>query len=190
MIHNILLISVIILFVAIAGSFAGSETGLYRLSRLRLRLGIEKKRLPFIMLSRCIHDSTGLLLTLLIGNNLSHYLATSIITYMLSSKLGTQHLTGIFATLLTVPILFVFAELIPKNLFFYRADILMPYMAPFLYMFHKLLSWCGAVSSLRFISSFFARLAGSTISPKTVISSVQKHAVQAILQDTHDEGIN
>jgi CBS domain containing-hemolysin-like protein len=56
-------------------------------------------------------------------------------------------------------------------------------------MLHKILSWCGAVGLLRFISSFFARLAGTNTPPKTVISSVQRHAVQAILQDTHDEGI-
>ena len=188
-IHNLLLILIMIFFVVLAGSFAGSETGLYRLSRLRLRLGVEKKRLPFVLLNRCVHDSSGLLLTLLIGTNLSHYLATSTITYILSSKMGTQHLTEILATLLTVPILFVFAELIPKNLFFFRADLLMPYMAPFLYVLHKILSWCGAVGLLRFVSSFFARLAGTTSPTKTVISSAQRHAVQAFLQDTHEEGI-
>ena len=178
-----------IFFVFLAGLFAGSETGLYRLSRLRMRLGAEQKRLSYVMLNKCVHDGSGLLLSMLVGTNLSHFLATSIITYTLSSKAGTEQYTEMIATGLTAPILFVFSELIPKNLFFYRADALMPYMAPFLYMFHKLVSWIGAVKVLKYFSAFFAKLSGSTTSSKTVISSGQKHIVQAILHDTHEEGI-
>ena len=189
MIHNILLILVFLCFVLLAGIFAGSETGLYRLSRLRLRLGVEKKKISFLILSKCVRDGSGLLLSLLIGTNLSHYLATSAITYLLLSTLGTQHNTEIYTTIFIAPILFVFSELIPKNLFFYRSDHLMPYMAPFLYTFHKILSWSGVVKTLKFISSLFASLAGSSAYSKTVITSAQRHSMQAILQDTHEEGI-
>ncbi|MBN1973244.1 MAG: DUF21 domain-containing protein [Sedimentisphaerales bacterium] len=188
-IHNILLFLALIILIGFSGLFSGSETGLYRLSKLRLRLGVEKRRLSFILLSRCVHDSSGLLLTILIGNNLVNYLTTSIITYMLSSKIETWQLAEIFATILTVPILFTFGESIPKNLFFYRADALMPYTAPFLYIFHRFLSMCGAIGILRYISDFFMKLAGSSTSPKTAITSAKRHAVEAILQDTHEEGI-
>jgi len=181
-------------FVILAGLFAGAETGMYRLSRLRLRLGVEKKRLPFVILGRCLHDSGGLLLSMLIGTNLAHYLATSIVTYLFFTYVflraaGTEHSAELFATLLTVPILFVFSELIPKNIFFYRADLLMPYLSPLLYAFHKLLSWCGAVPVLKLISGLFARSAGLASSSKTLITSAQRHKVQAILKDTHEEGI-
>ena len=188
-IHSILLFLGFICFVLLAGLFSGSETGLYRLSRLRLRLGVEKKKLPFVMLSRCMRDGSGLLMSLLIGTNLSQYLATSIITYILLSKFETQHYTQIFATIFIAPILFIFSELIPKNLFFYRSDFLMPYIAPFLYLFHKILSWSGVIHVLKYISSLFASLTGSSTSPKTVMTSAQRHSVQAILQDTHEEGI-
>jgi CBS domain containing-hemolysin-like protein len=189
MVNNAVLIVVFVFFVALAGLFAGSETGLYRLSRLRLRLGVEKKRLPFIMLGRCIHDSSGLLLSMLIGTNLSYYLATNIVTRILLSQFATEHTAEIVTTLLITPILFVFSESVPKNLFLYRADLLMPYLAPFLYTFHKIMSFCGAIPLLRFISTFFARLAGSAYTSKTVISSTKRHTIQAILQDTHEEGI-
>ena len=104
-------------------------------------------------------------------------------------KAGTEHSAELFATLLTVPVLFVFSELIPKNIFFYRADSLMPYLSPVLYGFHKLLSFCGIIPVLKFISGFFVRLAGAPSSTKSVITSTQRHKVQAILQDTHEEGI-
>ncbi len=189
MANSALLIIAVVFLVILAGLFSGAETGLYRLSRLRLRLGVEKKRLPFVILGRCLRDSSGLLLSLIIATNLAYYLTTSIVTNIFLSKVETEHSGELFATLLSVPTLFVFSELIPKNIFFYRADSLMPYLSPFLYAFHKLLSWCGVVPLLKFVSGLFARSAGLASSPKTVITSAQRHKVQAILQDTHEEGI-
>jgi len=188
MVNNIFLISGITFFVILAGLFAGSETGMYQLSRLRLRLGVEKKRLPFIILNRCLSDSGGLLLSMLIGTNLAHYLTTSIVTSMFLGTVDSEHTAELFATLLTVPILFVFAELIPKNMFFYRADLLMPYFSPVLYSFHTVLRWCGIIPLLKLISGFFARLMGLAADSKTVIASAQRHKIQAILHDTREEG--
>ncbi|HUU17484.1 MAG TPA: CNNM domain-containing protein [Sedimentisphaerales bacterium] len=194
MFNNTVLILPIAFFIILAGLFAGSETGMYRLSRLRLRLGVERKKLSYVILSRCLHDSSGLLLSMLIGTNLAHYLTTSFITYafftyVFLSKTGAEHNAELFATLLTAPTLFVFSELIPKNIFFYRSDSLMPYLSPLLYSFHKVLSWCGVIPLLKFISGLFVRLSGLASSSKTVITSAQRHQVQAILQDTHEEGI-
>ena len=189
MVNNILLIFAIIFFIILAGLFAGSETGMYRFSRLRLRLGIEKKKLSFVVLGRCLHDSSGLLLSMLIGTNLAYYLVTSIVTNIFVNKVETEHAAELFATLLTAPTLFVFSELIPKNVFFYRSDLLMPYLSPLLYTFHKALSFCGIIPLLKFISSQLMRLSNLASSSKTVITSTQRHQVQAILQDTHEEGI-
>jgi CBS domain containing-hemolysin-like protein len=189
MINSTVLILAIVFLIILAALFSGAETGLYRLSRLRLRLGVEKKRLSFIILGKCLRDSSGLLLSMLIVTNLAYYLTTSIVTYVFLMKEGTEHSAELFATLLTAPTLFVFSELIPKNIFFYRADSLMPYLSPVLYGFHKLLSWCGIVPLLKFVSGLFARSAGLASSPKTVITSAQRHKVQAILQDTREEGI-
>ena len=188
-IHNVLLILIFLIFIFFAGLFAGSETGLYRLSKLRLRIGAEKKKLSFRMLNKCVNDSSGLLFSLLIGTNLSHYIATSVVTSMFLHKFETEFIAELFATLLIAPVLFVFSELIPKNLFFYRADTLMPYTAPLLYVFHRFLSISGIITVLRFISGIIAKLAGSATTPKTIMTSVKRHAVHAILQDTHEEGI-
>ena len=187
--NSVVLISVFVLLVVMSGLFAGAETGMYQLSRLRLRLGIEKKKLPFVMLGRCLHDSQGLLLTMLIGNNLVNYLATSIVTGLFLSRVATQHAPELFATLVTVPVLFVFGELIPKNVFFFRADAMMPYVSPVLYVFHKALRGCGIIPVLKLISNLFARLTGLGVSSKSVITSAQRHKVRALLQDTHEEGI-
>ena len=136
MVNNIVLIIIAAFVIILSGIFAGSETGMYKLSRLRLRLAIEKKRMSSILLGKCVHDRAALLLSMLIGTNLSHYIITSIVTYMVLSKIEAVHTAELFATLITAPILLVFAELIPKNVFFYRADVLMPLSAPVLFVFY------------------------------------------------------
>ena len=187
MISSIILILVIVLSVAAAGLFNGAETGMYRLSRLRLRLGVEKKRLSFILLGRIMHDSRGLLFSMLIGTNLAYYLATSIVTILLLNKLQSEHSAELLATLLAAPLLFVFSELIPKNIFFYRADTLMPYLSPVLFGFYKLFSWCGMVWLLKGLSGVLARLTGSPVSSKTTMTATQQSHIRAILQDTREE---
>ena len=52
MINPAALIPAVVFFVILGALFGGAETGIYQLSRLRLRLGIEKKRLSFLVLDR------------------------------------------------------------------------------------------------------------------------------------------
>jgi putative hemolysin len=188
MISRVLLILTAVFTVAVAGLFAGAETGMYKLSRLRLRLGIEKRKFAFVTLGKCLHDSAGVLVSLLIGTNLAHYLATSIVTYLFLSRVEDEHAAELFTMFIAVPILFVFSEVIPKNLFFYRADFLMPFFAPVLFSFHKIFSWCGAVPLLKFMSGIFGRLTGSAAS-KAVMTATQRHHVKAIFADTQEEAI-
>jgi putative hemolysin len=188
MIDRIVLILVALFTVIIAGLFAGAETGMYRLSRLRLRLGVEKKQLLFVLLGKAMHDSPGLLLSTLLGTNLAHYLATSIITYMLLTTLKTEHTAELFATLITAPMFFVFSELIPKNIFFYRADLLMPYTSPVLFILHRLFSWSGIVPLLKFISTIFARITAAPDSSKAAITATRRPHIEAILHETREEG--
>ncbi len=189
MVNSVVLTLGIIICICLGAFFSGTETGLYQLSRLRLRLGVEKKRFSFVVLGKCLSDSSGLLLSLLVGNNLANYLTTSIVAAVLLNKIGTERSAELFTTLLTAPILFVFSELIPKNIFFYRADTLMPHLSVFLYTFHKILSYSGIVPLLKFISVLFSRLAGLAVTSKTVMTSMHRHKFQAILRDTHEEGI-
>jgi putative hemolysin len=189
MFNNTVLILAAVFIVILSGLFAGSETGMYKLSRLRLRLGIEKKRISAVILGKCIRDSAALLLTMLIGTNLSYYLITSIVTYILLAEVEAAHTAELFATLITTPVLFIFCELIPKNVFFYRADFLMPLFSPVLYVFHKVFSWCGVVPLLKFVSGIFARLTGSPGPATTMTSVTQKAHIRAILSETREEGI-
>jgi len=186
---NLTGILLIVFSVVLAGFFAGSETGIYQLSRLRLRLGIEKKRFAYIILGKCLHDGTALLISILIGTILAQYLATSVVTYMLLTRLGAEHTAAFVAMLLIAPILFVFSELIPKNLFLYRADTLMPAVAPVLFGFHKFFIWCGAVGFLKWLLRMLSKFSTVAMSAETAITSVERHKIAAILQESREEAL-
>jgi len=187
MLSSVILILIVVFSVILAGLFGGAETGIYQLSRLRLRLGIEKKRWSFVILGKSLRDSPALLLSMLIGANLAQYLATSIVTLLLFRQVLVEHTAEVFATLLTAPVLFVFSEIIPKNIFFYRADSLMPFFAPFLFVSHKLFSWSGIVPLLRNLSRLFARLTGLPVPSKAAVTAVPQSHIKAIIQDTSEE---
>lgn len=187
MLNNIILILVIVFSVVISGLFSGAETGIYRLSRLRLRLGIEKKRLSFIILGKSLRDSSALLLSILIGTNIGNYVATGAVTYFLLRQMEVIQAVELIATLLTAPLLFVFSEVIPKNIFFYRSNTIMPYIAPVLFAFHKIFNWCGAVPLLKSLSRVFARLTVSPLPSDTAIAAAKQSHIKAIIRDTSEE---
>ena len=116
--------------------------------------------------------------------NMAVWLATSAITMMLLNQASTSHVAEWIAT----PILFVFSELIPKNLFLFRADVLMPVVSPLLYASHQILRWCGAEALLQYLSSLFARLTHTSKPSKAAAESMHRHEIAAILQETRDEG--
>ncbi len=60
-----------LIMIVLAGLFEGAETGIYRLSRLRLRLAVEKNRWSAALLERVMRDNVGLLLSLLVGTNVA-----------------------------------------------------------------------------------------------------------------------
>lgn len=188
MIINITLLAAFILFVFLAGLFAGAETGIYQLSRLRLRLGIEHKKISFVILGKAMRDGAGLLISLLLATNLTYYLATSSITYLVLSNKPNSAGVELIVTITATPIFFVFSELIPKNLFYYRADDIMPAISPLIYAFDRLARLTGVIYILKFannLTSGFKRSA--EIKKSSALTTTM--GLEAILHETKEEGI-
>ena len=175
--------------VGLAGLFTGSEIGMYQLSPLRLRLGVQRKTASFQILGRLMQDRSALLLSILIGTTLSQYLATSLVTRAFLSHFESEHAAEFVTTLVTVPILFVCGDLIPKNLFYYRADVLMPIVSRVLYIFHRACTWSGTVPLLKAFSQALGRLMGLPFSTGTTVGSWRRHHMRAFLQETSEEGV-
>ncbi len=189
MISKLVILVSFVIFVCFAGLFAGAETGMYQISRLRLRLGVQRKKLSYIMLGRIMEDTRGLLMSMLVGTNLAHYCATSVITVLLYSRLTNGEAPELAATMITAPILFVFSELVPKNIFYHRADILMPAVAPVIAAFHKLFVITGIVPMLKGFATITAKVAGASKPGKDPTATTRHPHIEAIIRHTKEEGI-
>jgi len=185
----------ILLFIAFAtlllsGLFSGAETGMYQMSWLRLRLGVEKKKFQFLTLSRAIRSRTDFLITMLIGNNLTHYIITSIVTFILLEYSRTRGSAEFVATLISTPVIFIFGDLIPKNIFFYSADRLMPRFSTLLLGFKYVFTYLGIIPVLRFLAARFNRLfSGKLRTGENTFSRVPRRYLNSIIQASQHEQI-
>ncbi|MEW6742421.1 MAG: CNNM domain-containing protein [Planctomycetota bacterium] len=126
-------VGVAILFSAL---FSGAETGLYALSRLRLHFHLAQRSLGARQVEQLARDRQGLICTLLVGTNVTVYLASLLFQVLLQR--GGYLQTELVSTLVLTPVLFIFAEAVPKNAFRIRSD-------PLFYQVAGLLVWLTAL---------------------------------------------
>lgn len=184
-----LLLLLVLFFIGLGGFFAGSETGCYRLSRFSLRLGAEQKRPFYQLLSDAMQDSHGLVLSLLMGNNLANYFSTSIVTYLFFTRLENAGMAEIYATAIMTPILFLCVDILPKNLFYYKADAFMVNLAPLIWFFDKLFTYSGVIPFLKWLSNRLNRLFHTTIDTSQAVDLTQREQIKQIFHETQEEGL-
>lgn len=175
--------------ILMSGFFSGSETGFYRLSRFQLRLGVEQQRPFYKTLFELVRNGQSLVMSILISNNLVNYMLTSLITLMLYRRLSEQHLTEIYATAIITPTLFIIGEMIPKVLFYHKADVWMPPLSGLLWASFKMIKCTGAVAALRWFSDRLTHLFGLETDTATAVDATQRHQVFQIIHETREEGL-
>ena len=175
--------------IGLSAFFSGSETGFYRLSRFRLRLGVEQNRRFYGTLFQLVRDGQSLMMSILIGNNLINYALTSMVMALLLRRLSDPGLAELYTTALLTPFLFVFGEMIPKILFYHWADVLIPRLTWLLWFTHKIFTLSGAVAALRWISDGLSRLLGLGADTATAVDAAQRHQVFQIIHETREEGL-
>lgn len=121
-----LLFASIVLFVfavRMSAFFSGSETGFYRLSRIRLSIAAQTGNRVAERLLWFSSMPERFVATALVGNNLANYLATLAIGLMSVALLPNNSGLGeILLTLALAPLIFIWGELIPKTVY-YRAPM-------------------------------------------------------------------
>jgi len=131
--------------------FSGAETGVYSVSRVRLEAEAQQGRRSARLLARLLRDDATLLITLLIGNNL----VLELLTHLVESSVGEFGLPAyaheVTAAALLTPLVFLFGELIPKDLFRRRPHSLLALVAPVISVFRWIaspLAWPMALLAL------------------------------------------
>ena len=118
---------------ALSGLFSGSETGFYRLSRMRLMLdAAQEDRTAKALLWFSNHPSL-FVATVLTGNNLANYLISLSTVTLVYEIWGTANeWLATAASVLITPLVFVYGELLPKTIFLQRPETLLRPIWPIL----------------------------------------------------------
>ena len=145
--------------------FSGLETGGYLLNRLRLRSLVRQGDRAAHSLQHSLRDAHRFIFAVLIGHNIANYIISREVTRLYSCgglQTRGELLLGVIpwnaetaATLTLMLPLFLFGELIPKNIFRYHADTLMYRFAGLLRLVQWVLSPVTAV-----LKSIFNLLTG------------------------------
>jgi len=146
-----LLLALIGVLIALSGFFSGAEIALVSADRLKLRTDAERGRRGAALALKMLGQPTRMLGTCLIGTNLC---AISLATLGTQVALDHTDLHPSLAFLVVVPFTLTLGEMVPKAVYQYHADSIVPYLVFPL----RLLSWIFAPALWLFEA--IARLAG------------------------------
>jgi len=158
----------VIIVLGILGSafFAGAETGLISLNRVRLRHEVERKSRRAIILNGFVENTERLLGTTLFGTNLANVLVGVCASVFAAHLFHSDNFGLDFAvTIVASGFLLVFGEIVPKSLFRHYPHRLCMSIADALNM----TAWLFAplVVLLGFVMRAVVRFSGTTESPKS-----------------------
>lgn len=166
--------------------WSGLETAMYVVSRLRLesRLANPKTAKPARRLQNELTNPRRALATLLVMNNLSNYLgALALATLLAATGMPDWAVTLVNVVVLT-PVLFIFAETLPKEVFRTRAETFAYTFAPVLLVVRRILTILGIVPLILLITGTAERLLGGK-----PIQTDDSERVRALLQEAAGAGI-
>jgi len=145
-----------------SGLLAGLETGIYSISQVRLAVRAARGDAGAARLAREYARPQRLLSTLLVAHSIAGWLASFGVSQIFDS-LGFGPVEAVLLDLaVLVPVVFLFGEVLPKDLFRVNADRWMPRFSRMLKALRVLLCASGIVPIVAALGGLAARLVGST----------------------------
>ena len=166
------------------------ETGSYRLNRIRLRIRADAGDRAASTLLGLLRDMRGLIVMVLISNNVAHFIVTAAIATLVAEAAVRQSdlVVELLSTAIVAPLLLVFCELLPKNVFAFNPEDRMCRLAGGLRATYRLLSYTGLVPALKGLSTLVLQIArkheGAGVSPFT-----PRQRLRALLRESAAEGV-
>lgn len=166
--------------------FSGSETGMYRVSRIRLVLdGLSGGRVARGMVL-LLNNPAIFVATTLVGNNLANYLVSfGIVAGAALLWPGGGATVELLAPMFLTPVVFVFGELLPKYLFYHAPYRLLRWTGgPFFVITVLLLPFTIALGLLGHLLSL---ITGET--PFRVRLGMARSELEQVLREGQEAGI-
>lgn len=178
-------LALVVVSIALSALFSGFETGSYCLSGVRLRLRADEGLPSARLVRRLLERREDLLIGLLLGNNLTHYVVTAAAVLFFVELGHSDARAQSYATIILTPLLFVAAEMAPKNIFRLHADQLVYRWAGLMSGILWIARACGVVPLLRAIVSVPTRLFRSASATEALGS---REAVRSMVLDAAASG--
>jgi len=172
--------------VLMSAFFSGSETGFYRVTRVRLVLDSRSGDPISRGLLWLTNNPSLFVATTLIGNNLANYV-TSLAIVLLAQDFFSpdSYVAELAAPIVLAPVLFVYGELLPKNLFFYAPNLLLRRAGPLFLVFGVLVAPVSAL--LWGLGRFVQWILGE--SPERVRLTLARTELARVLEEGQEAGI-
>ena len=176
----------LVLGVGLSAFFSGSETGFYRAGRVRIVMdALDGDRLSKFLLY-LTNQPALFVATALIGNNLANYI-TSLGVVLLTRCLFPSDAAAaeLIAPIMMSPLLYVYGESLPKNLFYLAPNRLLKLAAPLLLVFSLLFAPIALV--LWALAQLLEKLLGE--SPDKIRLGLARKELQKVLVEGEEAGI-
>ncbi|MHC4947081.1 MAG: CNNM domain-containing protein, partial [Planctomycetota bacterium] len=163
--------------VLLSALFSGMETGLYTINRVRLAVRAGAGEPRALRLRGLLGDPNRVLSTILIGNNIANYAGSYGIAALLDrAGFSPVEAVAVNAAVL-VPLLFVFGETLPKDLFRTHTDRWSYACSGLLRWLTRLLTWTGFVPLVVGFGRVAARVLGA---PEAAATTARQRVSQLI----------
>lgn len=146
---------IIICLLLLSGFFSSSETAFFSLSKVKLRRRKIRKGSGFRYIVHLLKTPSKFLTTILIGNeiiNISISVVIATLVYSMTKDMMNHNLIPFCAMAVTVPILLLFGEIIPKTIAVKFPDTLARFSSYPLYLFSS------AVAPIRYVFNAAAKI--------------------------------
>ena len=169
-----------------SAAFSGVETGCYAVNRVKLHLLASQGHRTAVRLESWLERPRSLLSTLLIGNNLCNYLGTFGLAVLLQTAGFTDTEQAVLNILIVTPLLLIFGETLPKDLFAGYTERLLYPLVPVVAVVKAALTYCGLVPLVAAFGDLVVRLLGGGDSAAL---AHPRRRVQALMREGVGHGV-
>jgi len=178
-------ITILLVGIALSAIYSGLETGLYTINQIRLHVRATSKQRSAKRLQRLIENPTRMLAVLLICNNVANYVASYGAARLLQEASLGPWISILLNALVMIPLLFIFGEVLPKDLFRTRTDSWTYRCSTTLSISDQVLRWTGIVP----VVSTIGRIAQTILGKESTLEPTPRRRFGLLFKEGLDGGV-
>ena len=174
--------------------FSGAEIGVYSLSKVRLRLRTAKKEPSALVLEEWLKKPTYPIEGLLILQNIAGFGFSAAVTGILSVYGFQEGMQAIISIALVTPMILLFADIVPKDLFHTHTDRWTYRLVPLLKVCFRIITVIPLLPVVNLLSHLSMKLVGSrkaesaVVGPRSeIVSLFQESTATGVLSNTQQD---